>query len=93
MEFIPLALLAVLFWFLIIRPQRRRTQLQRQLVTDLEPEQDVVTAGGLYGRVKEVGEEDLRLEIAPGTVVRVDKRAVSSLASHPSVAPGRPPPA
>jgi preprotein translocase subunit YajC len=87
MEFIPLALLAVLFWFLIIRPQRRRTQLQRQLVSDLEPEQDVVTAGGLYGRVKEVGEEDLRLEIAPGTVVRVDKRAVSSLVEKGSDSP------
>ena len=86
MEFIPLAVLAVLFWFLIIRPQRRRSQLQNQLVDTLERGQDVVTAGGLYGRIKEVGDEDVQLEIAPEIVVRVDKRAVSQVVPEPSTA-------
>jgi preprotein translocase subunit YajC len=86
MEFIPLALLAVLFWFLIIRPQRRRAQLQNQIVDTLERGQDVVTAGGLYGRIKEVGDEDVQLEIAPEIVVRVDKRAVSQVVPEPSTA-------
>jgi preprotein translocase subunit YajC len=85
MEFIPLALLAVLFWLLIIRPQRRRAALQHQLVDTLERGQDVVTAGGLYGRIKEVGDEDVQLEIAPEIVVRVDKRAVSQRVSEPSM--------
>ena len=84
MEFIPLAVLAVLFWFLIIRPQRRRSQLQNRIVDTLERGQDVVTAGGLYGRIKEVGEEDVQLEIAPEIVVRVDKRAVSQVVPEPS---------
>jgi preprotein translocase subunit YajC len=86
MEFIPLAVLAVLFWFLIIRPQRRRSQLQNRIVDTLERGQDVVTAGGLYGRIKEVGEEDVQLEIAPEIVVRVDKRAVSQVVPEPSTA-------
>ena len=86
MEFIPLAVLAVLFWFLIIRPQRRRSQLQNQIVDTLERGQDVVTAGGLYGRIKEVGEDDVQLEIAPEIVVRVDKRAVSQVVPEPSTA-------
>jgi len=86
MEFIPLAVLAVLFWFLIIRPQRRRSQLQNRIVDTLERGQDVVTAGGLYGRIKEVGEEDVQLEIAPESVVRVDKRAVSQVVPEPSTA-------
>ena len=86
MEFIPLAALAVLFWLLIIRPQRRRTQLQHRLVETLERGQDVVTAGGLYGRIKEVGDEDVQLEIAPEIVVRVDKRAVSQRVSEHSTA-------
>ena len=86
MEFIPLAVLAVLFWFLIIRPQRRRAQLQNRLVDTLERGQDVVTAGGLYGRIKEVGDEDVQLEIAPEIVVRVDKRAVSQVVPEPSTA-------
>jgi preprotein translocase subunit YajC len=86
MEFIPLAVLAVLFWFLIIRPQRRRAQLQNQIVDTLERGQDVVTAGGLYGRIKEVGDDDVQLEIAPEIVVRVDKRAVSQVVPEPSTA-------
>jgi preprotein translocase subunit YajC len=86
MEFIPLAVLAVLFWFLIIRPQRRRSQLQNRIVDTLERGQDVVTAGGLYGRIKEIGEEDVQLEIAPEIVVRVDKRAVSQVVPEPSTA-------
>ena len=80
MEYLPLLLIAVLFWFLIIRPQRRRAQQQGRLIESLERGQEVVTAGGLYGRIDHVGDEDVRLEIAPGTVVRVDKRAVSQLA-------------
>jgi preprotein translocase subunit YajC len=86
MEFIPLAVLAVLFWLLIIRPQRRRAQLQHQLVETLERGQDVVTSGGLYGRIKDVGDEDVQLEIAPEIVVRVDKRAVSQVVPEPSTA-------
>ena len=80
MEYLPLLLIAVLFWFLIIRPQRRRAAQQAQLVAGLEPGQDVVTAGGLHGRIESVSEDEVRLEIAPGTVVRVDRRAVSQLA-------------
>jgi len=86
MEFIPLAVLAVLFWFLIIRPQRRRSQLRNRIVDTLERGQDVVTAGGLYGRIKEVGDDDVQLEIAPEIVVRVDKRAVSQVVPEPSTA-------
>jgi len=85
MEFIPLAVLAVLFWVLIIRPQRRRARLQSQIVEALEVGEDVVTAGGLYGRIKEVGDDEVRLEIAPEIVVRVDKRAVSQRVSEPSM--------
>ena len=90
MEFLPLIVLALLFWFLIIRPQRNRAQRQGQLIQGLERGQEVVTAGGLYGRIEHVGDDDLRLEIAPGTLVRVDKRAVTQLApesaesDHPS---------
>ncbi len=80
MEFLPLVVLAVLFWVLIIRPQRRRAQRQGQLIEGLERGQEVVTSGGLYGRIDHVDEDHIRLEIAPETFVKVDKRAVSQLA-------------
>ena len=70
MEFLPLVVLAVLFWVLIIRPQRRRAQRQGELIEGLERGQEVVTAGGLYGRIDQVDEDDVRLEIAPETVRR-----------------------
>ena len=77
MEFLPLVLIALLFWFLIIRPQRRRATEQAQLQNALEPGQEVMTASGLYGRVESIDGDVIRLEIAPGTTVRVDRRAVA----------------
>jgi preprotein translocase subunit YajC len=85
MEFLPLVVLALLFWFLIIRPQRRRGQRQAQLIASLEPGQEVLTAAGFYGRIQEIEGDEVRLELAPGTVVRVDRRAIAS-----RVDPGNP---
>jgi preprotein translocase subunit YajC len=78
LEFLPLALIALLFWFLIIRPQRRRAAAQTQLQNALEPGQEVMTASGLYGRIESIEGDVIRLEIAPGTTVRVDRRAVAT---------------
>jgi preprotein translocase subunit YajC len=84
MEFLPLVVLAALFWFLIIRPQRNRMRRQGQLIQGLERGQEVVTAGGLHGRIDHVGDDVVLLEIAPETIVTVDKRAVSQLAPKTS---------
>ena len=84
MEFLPLVVLAVLFWFLIIRPQRNRVRRQGELIQGLERGQEVVTAGGLHGRINHVGDDVVLLEIAPETIVTVDKRAVSQLAPEAS---------
>ena len=84
MEFLPLVVLAVLFWFLIIRPQRNRVRRQGELIQGLERGQEVVTAGGLHGRIDHVGDDVVLLEIAPETIVTVDKRAVSQLAPEAS---------
>ena len=76
MEFIPLLLIALLFWFLVIQPQRRRSRQQAAIWEALAPGQEVFTAGGLIGRVERVDEREVLLEIAENTVVRVDKRAI-----------------
>jgi preprotein translocase subunit YajC len=72
-------LLVAVLWLLLIRPQRQRQAAQRALITQVEPGEEVVTVGGLLGTVKEVGDEEIRLEIAPGTEVRVAKQAISGL--------------
>jgi preprotein translocase subunit YajC len=69
--------LLLLFWLLIVVPQRRRRQQQASLVDELQEGDDVLTLGGLLGTVREVGEHEVVLEIAPDTRVRVAKSAVT----------------
>ena len=83
MEFLPLIAIALLFWFLIVRPQRRRAAAQASLQDSLEPGQEVMTTSGLYGRIESIDGEVVRLEIAPGTSIRIDRRAVGNRVSAP----------
>jgi preprotein translocase subunit YajC len=72
------AMIAVL-WFLLIRPQRARQAAHRNLLAELAPGDEVVTAGGVLGRVSSVAEDHVKLEIAPGTEIRVAKEAVTGV--------------
>jgi preprotein translocase subunit YajC len=72
----------VLFWVLIVMPQRRRRATQRDLLMQLEPGDEVMTAGGLFGTVREVGDHHVELEIAPGTQVRLAKSAITARSEH-----------
>ena len=77
-----LIVIVVLFafmWLLLIRPQRRRQVQQAEMLAGLAPGDEIVTAGGLYGQIESIGEEDLMLEVAPGTSVRIARRAVAAL--------------
>ncbi|HYK07847.1 MAG TPA: preprotein translocase subunit YajC [Gaiellaceae bacterium] len=78
---IVLVALFVLFWLFIVRPQRRRAQEQRVLHESIAVGDEVVTLGGLLGRVRAIDEEDdtLEVEIAPGTNVRVVRRGVAAV--------------
>jgi preprotein translocase subunit YajC len=71
----------VLMWALLIQPQRRRQQKQARLLSELTVGDEVVTLGGLYGRVQSVDEEAVMLEIAPQTNVRVAKSAIAARAA------------
>jgi preprotein translocase subunit YajC len=71
----------VLMWALLIQPQRRRQQKQARLLSELAVGDEVVTLGGLYGRVQSVDEDAVMLEIAPQTSVRVAKSAVAARAA------------
>jgi preprotein translocase subunit YajC len=77
--FLILIVLLVLMWLLLIRPQRRRQTAQNRLLSTLDVGDEVVTAGGIYGRIEEVEDADVMLEIAPGTRVRVAKRAIAGV--------------
>ena len=70
----------VLLWVLLIRPQRNRQQKQQQLLSSVEPGDEILTVGGLYGIVRDIDEEDdLIVEIAEGIQVRIARRAVGGV--------------
>jgi preprotein translocase subunit YajC len=66
-----------IFYFMLIRPQKKRAQHHRDLVESLDEGDEVVTIGGLYGRVRRIGDQEVDLEVAPGTVLRFLKSAVA----------------
>jgi preprotein translocase subunit YajC len=77
-----LVLLFVLFYFMLIRPQKRRMEQHRQLVESLGNGDEVVTIGGIFGTVDSMGGEELVLEVAPGTKIRTLKSAIARKVSE-----------
>ena len=68
-RFLPLILIFVVFSFLLIRPQTRRAKEHRAMIAALEVGAEVVTNGGILGKVTELGDQILTIEIAPGVTV------------------------
>ncbi|SDI22994.1 preprotein translocase subunit YajC [Sinosporangium album] len=75
-SFLPLILLVVVFYFLLIRPQRKRQREQLEMQNSLAPGTRVMTTTGLFGTVVAVDNEDVILELAPGVETRWVKAAV-----------------
>jgi preprotein translocase subunit YajC len=71
--------LFALLWLFVLRPQRRRSTEQLQMQDTLRVGDEVITAGGIRGYVRQLDEEVLMVEIAPEVVVRLDRRAVAAL--------------
>jgi preprotein translocase subunit YajC len=73
-------------WLVLVRPQKRRQTVQQQMLDDLRVGDEVITAGGLHAEITELGEDVLRVSIAPGVQVELDRRAVAAnLTEHDSV--------
>ncbi len=71
--------IAAVMWFLLIRPQRQRQAAPRELVSGLAPDDEVVTAGGMFGTVRSIADDHVMLEIAPEMQVRIAKEAVTGV--------------
>jgi preprotein translocase subunit YajC len=74
-----IAVMGGLLWLLVIRPQRRRTTEHSALISALSVGDEIVTAGGMYGRVTGIDEEVLTVEIAPSITVRVARGAITGI--------------
>lgn len=77
--FLIIVVLFALFWLLLIRPQRRRQAEQTALIQNVQVGDEIVTAGGLFGHVQSIADDELLVEIAPGTNVRIARRAVAGI--------------
>ena len=73
---LPFVLIALVFYFLIMRPQRRRQQALAATQSALRPGAEVVLTSGIFGRVASLEDETVQLELSPGTVVKVARQAV-----------------
>ena len=74
--------LLVIMWFLLIRPQRRRQVEAQRLLNSLDVGKEIVTAGGLYGTITALEDDEARVEIADGVEVRIAKRAIAAVLSE-----------
>lgn len=79
MSFLPLIIIFVIFYFLLIRPQSKRAKEHRNMVANLSEDDEVVTNGGMLGRIIELGDNFIVLEISDGVKVKVQRQAVASL--------------
>lgn len=77
--FLPLILMFVVMYFLMIRPQQKRQKELRAMMDALAKGDEVVTAGGIIGKVSKVNETYVTIEVAPNTEIVVQKSAITTL--------------
>ena len=78
-SFLPLIVLFGIFYFMLIRPQMKRAKEQRLMIGALNKGDEVLTTGGILGRVDAIADQFVTLEIASGVVVKLQKQAISAV--------------
>lgn len=79
LSFLPLILIFVVFYFLLIRPQSKRAKEHKKMVEAIAKGDEVVTNGGLLGRISNVGENFVELEVGDSMKVKVQRQAIATL--------------
>jgi preprotein translocase subunit YajC len=83
MSFLPLILIFVVFWFFLIRPQQQKMKAHREMVANLQRGDQVVTGGGIMGKVTKVLDDNaVQVEIAEGVRVRVVRGTITDVVSR-----------
>ena len=78
-SFMPIALMFVILYFLLIRPQQKRTREHDTLISGLKRNDEIVTSGGIHGRIHAIHDAVLTVEIAPNVRIRLDRQQVASV--------------
>lgn len=75
-SFLPMIAIFAIFWFLLIRPQQKKMKEQQKMLGELAKGDEVITQGGIVGRITKTGEQYLTIEIANGVEVNVQRAAI-----------------
>ncbi len=78
-SFFPLILVFVIFYFLLIRPQQKRAKDHREMLQRLKKNDEVMTSGGIYGKVVALADNVITLEVAPNVRIRVNRPQISAM--------------
>lgn len=81
-SFLPLILIFVIMYFLMIRPQQKRVKEHRAMVEAVKKGDEVITQGGIIGKVSAVRENELEVEIAPGVKTRVVRSSITGVVNR-----------
>ncbi len=81
MSFLPLILIAVVFYFFMIRPQTKRMKDQKNFIENLSKGDKIVTVGGIHGKIAEINDDTFLMEIEGGVKMKIDRVSVSLEAS------------
>jgi preprotein translocase subunit YajC len=77
--FVIIIIAFAILWLLVIRPQRKRQTQTQRMLSDLRVGDDVLTAGGIYGRVTGLDDDEVRVEVSPQVELRVARRAIAAI--------------
>jgi preprotein translocase subunit YajC len=80
-SFLPLLLVFVIFYFLLIRPQQKKAKEHQQMLSKLKKNDEVMTSGGIYGKVTNLADNVVTLEVAPNVRIRVHRPQISAVVS------------
>jgi preprotein translocase subunit YajC len=79
MSFLPLIVIFAVFYFMLIRPQMKRSKEHKQLVSQLSKGDEVITNGGLLGKITDVSESFVTLELADNLQIKLQRHAVANV--------------
>ena len=80
-KFLPWILILVVFYFFMIRPQMKKAKKEREFRENIQKDDQVVTIGGIHGKIQEVKDSSVILSLEDGTRIRVEKNALSANSS------------
>jgi preprotein translocase subunit YajC len=79
LSFLPLIVIFAVFYFMLIRPQMKRSKEHKQLISQLNKGDEVITNGGLLGKITDVSDSFVTLELAENTQVKIQRQAVATV--------------